>query len=87
MAGTTGLEPAASAGTALRERFCNSVEVTRGLPNAASRTRLLKLWVGLWVENRVAALGQVGPEVYFALLKSLPLKPKVPLCEVRAEYT
>jgi len=35
MAGTTGLEPAASAVTALRELVLQQLTTTRGLPNAA----------------------------------------------------
>jgi hypothetical protein len=52
MAGTTRLVLATSGVTALRELVLQQLTNTRGLPKRrASRTRLLKLWVGLWVEN------------------------------------
>jgi len=44
-----GLEPAASAVTAVREMVLQHLTSTRGLPGSASHTRLQELWVELWV--------------------------------------
>ncbi len=52
MVGTTGLEPAASAVTALREMVLQQLTRHAGTAKRrASHIRHTKLWVGLWVGN------------------------------------
>ena len=59
---TAGLEPAASAVTALREQVLQQLTRHAGAAKRrASHTRRIKLWVGLWVGNSQGKLPRTLP--------------------------
>ena len=69
MAGTTRLELATSAVTAQRRTVSQQLTTARGLPNDAQDAQgYTNCGLDCGLENRVAALGRVAPEIYFTLL-------------------